>query len=115
MHPPGARPGRQRCFGQGGGDIPDQSHRSGHPLFAKCTKAHLKTANLANCLVWGRHEGQLHNFTQLGHVLYLAVSAFLAPTYDQRVYRSTQSVLMIDLIITHFTRNPQPVLELRCS
>ena len=53
------------------------------------------------------------NFTQLDHVLHLAVSAFLAPTCDQRVYRSTQSVLKIDLAITHFRRNPQPVLELR--
>jgi hypothetical protein len=66
-------------------------------------------------LVWFRVVMKVRctHFTQLSHVLHLAISAFLAPTCDQRVYRSTQSVLKIDLIVTHFSRNPQPVLEQR--
>jgi hypothetical protein len=46
---------------------------------------------------------------------FIAVSAFLAPTCDQRVYRSTQSVLKIEHTITNFTCNLQPALKLRCG
>jgi len=113
MHPPGACGESGMCLTRWWGY---SSSKSPSRAFTTCE---MYRSILEDCksgeLFWFGvvMKASCTNFTRFGHVLHLAVSAFLAPTCDQRVYRSTQSVLKIDLATTHFSRKPQPVLELR--